>query len=452
MGRPQTDRSHWPTIERTSPGLPAAACSELSPDVISDDDETVARKKVSSRHALTISMAVGRSEASGTAPFSAPAVTCASRPGRLRRPRRRFGAVLACCALVAMGCTGSSGDSSDAERRRSPCPGFIHGPTGDTPVDLGRGDLAVAVGDFVSAIGGKDSGDYRPPSLEERTAFARAWNEPAPLPAKRAALDAFGYDVFLFDDTAPDPQSDGVARWVVACERRNSTGTWDLGWGLYLASERPSLVVVEVPHPRFDRRSEDIGVAVARRTGGTFLLAGAHRHANGDLDDDRCAEVARCADMSHQPASVFQAVHDVTINPPECREASARCRGFAVVQPHGFATRLHRGIGDIAISDGTSDPMAPGSLIDRLAVDLERASFDVCRFEAPGDCAGVEEDGAPGTSLGATRNVQGISAREAVPAAAFIHVEVSKEVRDKPTGDLSRRRVGEILGARLRGH
>lgn len=50
----------------------AAVCSELSSVVMSEDDETVARKELSSRHTLTINMAVDRFEGIVTSPFSTP--------------------------------------------------------------------------------------------------------------------------------------------------------------------------------------------------------------------------------------------------------------------------------------------------------------------------------------------------------------------------------------------
>jgi hypothetical protein len=360
-------------------------------------------------------------------------------------------ALLACASLVAVAC-GTEGDTPSAPQPRgTACPGFAHGPRDGFPVDFGEGDLAEAVATYVAAIKGAGSGDYRPPTASERTGFAKAWTTFSDLPAQRAALDKFGYDLFLFDDTAPGLADNNPGRWTVACERRNGEGTWDRGWGLYLNNNFGFTTIVEVPHPKFDRNSADVGVAIGRKVGGELLIAGAHRHANGEFDDDECTKDERCSDMSHQPNSVFQAVHDALINPPECVEEPLLCRTTReVVQPHGFATNLHQGIGHIAISDGVPDAFHPDSLIAETANRLEGAGFQVCRFQASGDCAGTEADGSPGTSLGATKNVQGISTRKAVIPVSFMHIEVSREVRDKVSGDLSRRLVGDVVGTVLK--
>lgn len=359
--------------------------------------------------------------------------------------------VLSICSAIAVAC----GDAStpNSARTRASCPGFDHGPTQGLPIDSGRGDLAGAVRTFVSTIRGEGSQDYDPPSHEQQHGFASAWREAVAHPMSRDALAAFGYDVFLYEDTGDESSEDGSNRWIVGCERRSGSTGWDRGWGLYLSNGPGRTTVVEVPHPRADARSEDIGVSIVRRTGGDLLIAGAHRNAHREFDDDRCSDEGLCADMSHQRASIFQAVHNATIKPSECPRESPVCRtGLVVVQPHGFATRLHQGIGDVAISDGTADPLMPGSVIDAVADGLEAGGFPVCRFEAPGDCAGTTEGGDPGTTLGATKNVQGQSARESAVPVAFIHVEVSSEVRGRDTGDLSRQKVSEIVGSAVHNH
>lgn len=357
--------------------------------------------------------------------------------------------MLSLCAALVAACEDTGTTSSG--RAPASCPGFDHGPAQGRPLDSGRGDLASAVRTFVSTIRGAESHDYRPPTEDERMGFATAWRQTVASPTSRSSLAAFGYGLFLYEDTGDESPGDGSDRWIVACEIRDRATGWERGWGLYLSNGPGRRTVVEVPHPRSDADAEDIAVAIARETGGDLLVAGAHRDANGEFDDDDCTQDDRCADMSHQDASVFQAVHHAIVNPAGCPGGSLHCTtGLVVVQPHGFATRLHQGIGDVAISDGTPDPLSPESVIDAVADDLERGGFGVCRFEAPRDCAGTTDEGRPGTSLGATKNVQGLSARDAVVPVDFIHVEASKEVRDRETGPLSRRRLGQIVGSVVR--
>jgi hypothetical protein len=350
------------------------------------------------------------------------------------------------CGTFVVACADSERATGSARTQRS-CPGFDNAPSEGGALGSGKGDLARAVRTFVSTIRGAGSHDYTKPGDGQPAAFAKAWRDSVAQPTNPDALAPFGYALFFYEDTGDDSPGDGSNRWVVACEVRNGTTGWKRGWGLYLSNGPGHTTVIEVPHPRFDADAEDIGVAIARQTGGDVLIAGAHRNANNEFGADACRQDDACADMSHQDTSMFQAVHDAIINPPECPGTSSCATGFVVVQTHGFATRLHQGIGDIALSNGTPNPISPGSLMDVIADDLDRGSFKVCRFEAPRDCAGTTGTGTAGSSLGATKNVQGLSARGATAPVAFIHVEVSNEVRAIETGDRSRRKVGEIIGS-----
>lgn len=366
----------------------------------------------------------------------------------VRRNKGTLAFLLICLALVSAACaTSAKKPAGPSPSKFTPCPGFEYGPTEGFPLDFGKGDLAQAVSTYVAAIKGADSGDYRPPTPEERTAFATAWDT-FDNQEKRQRLNDLGYDLFLYDDTG-DPHSG--ARYDVACERRNSEGTWDRGWGLYMANHRGFNVVTEVPHPKFDTNSADVGVAIARVRGGSLYIAGAHRQANGEFTPSQCMSDPKCSDMSHQPASVFQAVHDITINPPECQPQPQLCHAaFAVIQPHGFDSSKHQGIGNVAISSGEPEEFESGTLIADIASDLEKdGGFAICRFESPGDCAGKTSSGKPGTSLGATLNVQGKSARNSALIVAFVHLEIADTVRDKVDGEQSRRQLGRIVGLRL---
>ena len=68
-------------------------------------------------------------------------------------------------------------------------------------------------------------------------------------------------------------------------------------WGMYVVDRSaPPSVVVEVPHPAFDLRTELFGLAYFRQVpGAVLLIAGAHRKANRSK-----------ADVAHEENSLFQ--------------------------------------------------------------------------------------------------------------------------------------------------
>lgn len=180
------------------------------------------------------------------------------------------------------------------------------------------------------------------------------------------------------------------------------------GWGAYAVRPGGLPLVVEVPHPRADRRTEHLGAALAERTGARYLLvAGAHRdRADG------------AADVAHAPDSLFAAVHDALAE-----------QGLPAVQVHGFATRTSPAA-DVVVSPGSA-ALAP--LVERLADAAEASGLRTCRA--------WQQDCGP---LQGLTNAQGqASARSGTP---FVHLEVTAAVRD----DAARRAaLVEVLAAVL---
>src|SRR5437868_1070795 len=87
-------------------------------------------------------------------------------------------------------------------------------------------------------------------------------------------------------------------------------------WPRDAAAARRS-VILEIPHPLADRDSELAGAeAGAALHPAALLFAGAHRYA-----DPR-----HRSDVAHTPLSVFEAVHEVLLEP-----------GRVAVQMHGFS-------------------------------------------------------------------------------------------------------------------
>ena len=161
-------------------------------------------------------------------------------------------------------------------------------------------------------------------------------------------------------------------------------------------------VLVQVPHPRADLRTEQVGAGLAQRLPGAVLLqAVAHRRAASVPG----APTRDCpADVAHRPDSLFARVADRLV----------AARGMPQVQLHGFADRP--GGPDAVVSGGAA---GDGPLVDAVAGALTGAGERVGRRTDPA-CA----------DLAGTRNVQGRSAaRHGTP---FVHVELSRALRRDP--------------------
>lgn len=175
----------------------------------------------------------------------------------------------------------------------------------------------------------------------------------------------------------------------------------DRGWGWYLVdlSARTRLVV-EVPHPKADLRTEEVGLALYREVAGSVLVvSGTHRRAGSGAGD-----------VAHRVDSMFHAV--VT---------DLAARGLAQVQLHGFADGTLPGV-DVVISPGAGEAGGPvRRLADRIDDPVEGAELEVCRSWRS-DCAGLE----------GTRNEQGRDAAER--GTVFAHVELSRGVREDRDG------------------
>jgi hypothetical protein len=169
------------------------------------------------------------------------------------------------------------------------------------------------------------------------------------------------------------------------------------GWGWYLidcaSSDGP---IVEVPHPISDRGSEHLGFDIFERAhAGALLVAGSKRDADG-----------AASDVAHAPTSVFSTVHEALLKPAR-----------PVVQVHGFAVENHTDLDQQSVvSSGSLDP-GTARLADRVTEALRAAGVSVCEFGAHHRCS----------DLGATRNVQGMSAKDA--GSQFVHLEFNEELR-----------------------
>jgi hypothetical protein len=271
---------------------------------------------------------------------------------------------------------------------------------------------------------------FHPTTLEERAAFAKLM--PALLKAaperktppaaleKLAASVGFRLEVW-------DGKQDTF--WVL----REPAGKLR-GAGAYVVRTGPATDdVIQVPHPWFDRGTEDIGVglfacAPQGRQPRLFMTATAHRyHGNpGETPEDP----EHPADVAHNPDHLFQEVtNQVARTLPAPR----------VVQLHGFGTaKAAAGLRDksltAVVSSGTRQPTPWARQVSRRLVKVL------------GEGVRLFPEGTQ--VLGGTQNAQG-RLLQSYECAHFLHLELSAQARKSLSSGERLARVGRVLFAPL---
>ncbi|MGW4565228.1 hypothetical protein ACWEN3_23320 [Streptomyces sp. NPDC004561] len=273
-------------------------------------------------------------------------------------------------------------------------------PEGDQRIDLAR-----AVAGFTSRF--SPGHGYRQPAPADRQAIAEAVG--LLLDGHRAqAQQRLAQEDFSLR-TVVDAVS---GRHFAEVADRTDDAVSPRGWGrLYLDLDHRPRWSVQVPHPVFDRGTEQLGVRVLRGSpGGVLIIAGAHRKAGE----------GNAADVAHRADSVFSAV---------CAELARR--GMPGVQLHGFAASAAPGYDAITSTGTGTTGLGDGR---RLADALRAQGLSVC------------EAWARSCPLEGTQNVQGhIADADHVP---FLHVELSPVVRG---GGTAAERAVAAVGVITRG-
>jgi hypothetical protein len=255
------------------------------------------------------------------------------------------------------------------------------------------GDLQELVAAFEAALPGQDSQAYLDPSQQEVSLILEAIGAALAgrLEAASARLAGLRCELASFED-AKAGGSHLLLREAIPAER---------GWGLFVLNRSPSArnLVVEAPHPAWDRFTPELGAeAYLRLDARAFLLAGAHRYANG--------EKSPLSDMARNPHSLFQRLHELLID-----------AGSQVLQYHGFKRDNHPDYPNVVLSNGSERP--------HRELFLLKAAL-----EARGETVGIF-DGQAWRALAATGNPQARHTREI--GGRFYHVETRYGLRKDPT-------------------
>lgn len=173
------------------------------------------------------------------------------------------------------------------------------------------------------------------------------------------------------------------------------------GWGLYaFRANSTSNIIIEAPHPLYDRRSPSVALDVYRALDArALLIAGAHRNANRDGS----------ADAAHTQDSIFESVHESL-----AKEILAASGQVIILQIHGFHSSKHAGYPQVVFGFG--------SKINTVELSLGRELEDTFAEQGlyVGSC-----DGNLWKDLCGTKNIQAASPN----GALFIHIELDEEMR-----------------------
>lgn len=216
--------------------------------------------------------------------------------------------------------------------------------------------------------------------------------------AMRAAVSAI-----MRGETPQAPEGTEIISGYDETARRNvvvlrSIPGNGLYWGMWVfPKDAKALGVVEAPHPVFDGGSDDIATRVwaGTQTPTVLAVAGSHR-TNPDGTDQR--------DVAHNTESMW---HQVTTHIAQ--------PGLPELQLHGFGDSSMPGVGAV-VSSGSS-PLSAG--VVRTEAYIAAAGITTAR----------QWDGSA-TKLIGMANIQGDAA--ALRGNPFLHIELSKTVRDSP--------------------
>ena len=172
------------------------------------------------------------------------------------------------------------------------------------------------------------------------------------------------------------------------------------GWGLYaFRMNSRSNIIIEAPHPLYDRRTTSVALDIYRALDArALLIAGAHRNANSDGS----------ADAAHTTESIFHSVHDAL-----SQDIQTASGDVIILQIHGFHTSKHAGYPQAVFGFGETMQAAEFAIAKELEGAFAEQGLNV------GLCTGdVWRD------LCGTRNTQG-----SLDGAVFIHIELDEKLR-----------------------
>ena len=325
--------------------------------------------------------------------------------------------VVALVSALACGCGGDPGGNAPVDAGSDAVADAGLGPDADAAVDpvAPCEDSIVALLPGVrTAAPGPDSSGFAPPDPQSTGALRTAIQDLLADESQAAltAAGAAGYTVCRDGDAVLLRPVETIAghAWIAL---------------------RPSVarsILVGLPHVSFELRTLDEGLlAWTQLNARALVVAGTHRCANPVASGCSgstgvcgvSSEPYRESDMAHTESSYFHAAHAALL---------AAAAALVVLSLHGMS-----GSG-ISLSDGTTDPVAPTSLLAATAQELATA-LPAENITACNAGAGVTQE----VRLCGTTNTQGrlvngsvAPCTQTAPATAdrFLHLEQSLTIRN----------------------
>jgi hypothetical protein len=263
-----------------------------------------------------------------------------------------------------------------------------------TAQEVRNSNLLTLITNIKTAMPGNGSFGYVAPSSTQQDTFAiiidfiLAEN----YSAADSVADFLDYSLYEWYDTA----NSNHLYYVLMENNADIAGSVQYGWGTFIFD--PSgyqEVIIEAPHPRWDTNTWKVAfVGYQYLRTKYFLMAGAHRYANGSNPAP--------ADVAHNTQNMFHVVHQ-KVSPLSTHS----------LQVHGFNSSSHPGYPNVVLSNGSSNLTA---IVDSLANNITNQGYSVGIY-----------DGIHWTQLGATTNTQGQWSR--ANGYSFIHMELDYFIR-----------------------
>ena len=271
---------------------------------------------------------------------------------------------------------------------------------------------------FAGGVFDENTGTYVVPApniLQQfRNAAAQLWQ--GNLTGAVAHVVNVGYEGIRFTDT-------NFNRTYIGIQPAETNGVPVSGWGVYLVDTNWLIsALVEAPNPNHDFRSPLLSAETLLMSGSrALLLAGAHRHANGN----------QTADVAHITNSVFHVIHETW---------GGQNGENTAWQIHGYGTNSYPQfpIGHEAIlSTGEDGTNHMSDNVVNLDAWLERkgvATYAFTKNMPTNHPLNLQVNGAIDgfifQPLGARSNDQGLVSRER--GGTFVHMGFAKHLRTDP--------------------
>jgi len=269
-------------------------------------------------------------------------------------------------------------------------------PVKTPAIDAIQGSLRNQISNLEDKMPRADSERYLVPTDHEQMAFAELVSSlEAEDLIRTAQLAAENYYTLnYYTDRGDENATSYLLRETKPIQK---------GWGLYafrIAST--SNIIIEAPHPLYDRRTPAVALDIYRALDArALLIAGAHRNANSDGS----------ADMAHVTESIFQSVH-VALS----EEMQTAFEDVIILQIHGFHTSKHAGYPQAVFGFGATIQPPELALAQKLEAALAEQGIDV------GLCTGHVWQDLCGTTNAQASTTSGV---------VFIHIELDEKMRKK---------------------